>query len=471
MSVLKPYWRPCPACKSTGKRLQKQSKQARLAYRTALEMYENKEMSTKPTAPAAHYNSCKKCNGSGLQPSDVPVSPSKDWPMVAIIGAGIGGVALAVALSHRGIPFKLYEKDINFNARSQGYGLTLQQASKAMKGFGIQQLDQGIVSTKHMVHNTRGDIIAEWGMRKWQSQTQKNKQGQTNVHIARQHLRRALVEELEKTHPIQWAQEFKGCKQNKDQSFTIEFDKSNIVKSTKANIVVGADGIRSKVRGHFMGDQPQTLNYLGTIVILGICAYQKLEDTCSDLLDGATVFQTANGNERIYVMPFDNKHLMWQLSFPLKESQALDLSRAGAIALKAESKKRVPWHAPIPQIIDKTPVSNISGYPVYDRPLWQPPAIDQKQVTLIGDAAHPMSPFKGQGANQALLDALELARTLYKHGNSKNTKTNDVIKNALTRFENHMMQRAAPKVKESARAARILHTEEVLKVKNAPRGK
>ncbi len=60
----------------------------------------------------------------------------KAYPNVAIIGGGIGGVALAVACLHRGIPFTLYERDRDFAARSQGYGLTLQQACKAIEGLG-----------------------------------------------------------------------------------------------------------------------------------------------------------------------------------------------------------------------------------------------------------------------------------------------------------------------------------------------
>lgn len=58
---------------------------------------------------------------------------TKNYPNIAIIGGGIGGVALAVACLHRGIPFTLYERDESFNTRSQGYGLTLQQASKAIE--------------------------------------------------------------------------------------------------------------------------------------------------------------------------------------------------------------------------------------------------------------------------------------------------------------------------------------------------
>jgi 2-polyprenyl-6-methoxyphenol hydroxylase-like FAD-dependent oxidoreductase len=86
--------------------------------------------------------------------------------------------------------------------------------------------------------------------------------------------------------------------------------------------VVGADGIRSSVRKLLIGDSV-TLRYLDCIVILGICPLAVLNGIDSSLLDSATVFQTANGNERIYIMPYDSKSVMWQLSLcPKKKLKA-----------------------------------------------------------------------------------------------------------------------------------------------------
>jgi hypothetical protein len=70
------------------------------------------------------------------------------------------------------------------------------------------------------------------------------------------------------------------------------------------------------------------LRYLDCIVILGICPLAVLGIDRS-LLDSATVFQTANGNERIYIMPYDSKSVMWQLSFPMSEEEAKNLSAKG----------------------------------------------------------------------------------------------------------------------------------------------
>lgn len=76
-----------------------------------------------------------------------------------------------------------------------------------------------------------------------------------------------------------------------------------------------------------------------------------------------------------------------------------------------------------------------------------------------------MSPFKGQGANQALLDALSLARRLY--GTKDGSQS---IDEALEGFQEEMLIRSAPKVKASAEAAKFLHSEVAIQSGNVTRG-
>jgi 2-polyprenyl-6-methoxyphenol hydroxylase-like FAD-dependent oxidoreductase len=80
--------------------------------------------------------------------------------------------------------------------------------------------------------------------------------------------------------------------------------------------------------------------------------------------------------------------------------------------------------------------------------------------------------FKGQGANQALLDALALARAITQGCKSHiNWKEIGIRESVLTTFEKEMLTRTAIKVKDSATAAQILHSDNVLQEGNSPRGK
>jgi 2-polyprenyl-6-methoxyphenol hydroxylase-like FAD-dependent oxidoreductase len=461
----------CPDCKGIGKKSKGLSKKAKLAYQAALEKFvESNGKGPAPVRPKSHLYSCTGCGGSGLIPSDNPPPPdNENYPHVAIIGAGIGGVALAVACLHRGIPFTLYERDHSFDARSQGYGLTLQQASKAMVGFGITNLKDGVVSTRHLVHNTDGHVIGEWGMRKYMPAVEGKK---SNTHIARQSLRLALLEQLGGHDAVQWEHQLIDFAESGD-GVELRFEVDGQLKATTTGLVVGADGIRSAVRSLLIGDDITPLRYLDCIVMLGICPLNALEGVDSPLLDSATVFQTANGNERIYMMPFTADSVMWQLSFPMEEDEAKTLSAKGPAALKEEAIRRTQWHNPIPHILAATPESNISGYPVYDRELLSAELLSKGgPVTLLGDAAHPMSPFKGQGANQALLDALSLARSITKGCKpTSEWRASGIRERVLSEFEAEMLERSAVKVRDSAEAAQFLHSETVLHEGDSPRGK
>ncbi len=466
-------WTVCDECQGRGKRSQRLRKKVRRRYQNEIEEFEKmQEDGVVPERPTAHLITCSNCSGSGLIASDdPPKADNEHYPHVAIIGGGIGGVALAIGCLHRGIPFTLYERDRSFDARSQGYGLTLQQASKAIEGLGIFSLQEGIISTRHVVHTTEGKVIGDWGFRKRLPLDAKRSPKRTNVHIARQSLRLALLEQIGGDAAVEWGHQFVHVKKSEEGSLELTFQVNGEMKHTKADLVVGADGIRSAVRNVLADADSTPLRYLGCIVILGICPLAALEGLDSPLLDSLTVFQTANGNERIYMMPYSSDAVMWQLSFPMSEEEAKALSYQGTHALKEEARRRTMWHTPIPEIVAATLEVQITGYPVYDRELFDKNFLaNTGALTLIGDAAHPMSPFKGQGANQALLDALALARAIYKGcGPFAQWRVAGVRESVLTAFESEMLARSASKVKDSAEAADFLHSDIVLFERDGPR--
>lgn len=461
-------------CRGQGKLRKNIRKKTRLRYQRALNHFvEAGREGVPPVPPKGHLAGCANCKGSGLLPSASVPPPNDDYPHVAIVGGGIGGAALAVACLHRGLPFTLYERDLGFDARSQGYGLTLQQASSAIKGLGISSLKGGVVSTRHVVHTAEGRVIADWGIRDLPESKVLISPKRTNIHVARQSLRLALLEQLGGQDMVQWGHRLVGFQECGVDGVDLSFRVDGAAKYAHADLLVGADGIRSTVRRSMIGEDVSPLSYLGCIVILGICPLERIEGVDRTLLDSATVFQTANGHERMYMMPYGHDSIMWQFSVPMPEGEARALSLGGAPSLKEEALRRCPWHDPIPQVLAATQEAEITGYPVYDRALLEPGMLaNAGPVTLIGDAAHPMSPFKGQGANQALLDALALARSISRRNpSSSRWKEVGLRETILTEFESGMMERTAAKVTASAEAAGFLHSDVVLHEADEPRGR
>eukprot|EP00554_Chaetoceros_debilis_P015624 CAMPEP_0194124428 /NCGR_PEP_ID=MMETSP0150-20130528/58519_1 /TAXON_ID=122233 /ORGANISM="Chaetoceros debilis, Strain MM31A-1" /LENGTH=569 /DNA_ID=CAMNT_0038818145 /DNA_START=208 /DNA_END=1917 /DNA_ORIENTATION=- len=510
----------CPVCHSEGQVIsrRRRTKKQKRAYQNA----KNNGLPL-PPPPPIQMEPCKECSGSGIRPiGSVKIDQLPrvaDDVQIGIIGGGIGGLALALACQHRNIPYTVYERDSCFDERSQGYGLTMQQGGKALQALGLavtgdeRLCGKGIHSKRHIVHKPDGTQVGEWGMKVW-GREKKEEAKRQNAHIARQELRRIIynqIEERDNENCIAWGHKLLEYTKGDDGGVKMTFLKSNVpaVKQVvkEATMLVGADGIRSAVRQNKIGEHVSPFRYLGCIVILGIAPSPS---TSSLTNDNETVFQTADGTTRLYAMPFARKgqetanalqylkngsensnigqgETMWQLSFPLTENDAKKLSAEGAASLKQEALQRCGnWHSPIPELLGSTPEELVSGYPVYDRGILDDDVFRRgcvkegvyngSEVTLIGDAAHPMSPFKGQGANQALLDAVLLARSLYQvyrvRGDNENIKRDPekLLEDILEEFESSMLKRSKGKVKASAEAAKFLHTEAAIAEGNVTRG-
>jgi len=511
----------CTKCLGEGQTQVRPSKKAQYQYKrdkqAALER--NEEI---PQRPPLRIERCPICSGTGLVDAKTENQQYACAQTVAIVGGGIGGLALALALQQRRIPCVVYERDSCFEERRQGYGLTMQQAVKALRSLGFYDNSTaeegfGIHSKRHLVHTPDGEKVGEWGLKVWGRPQGKQEASRQNAHIPRQTLRRMLLDSL-LPGTVMWGYKLvdfhevmsspdENAKSDSHSSVCLDLECTSEGETGhkfvhhRASVLVGADGIRSSVRMLKLSDKKSyPLRYLDCIVVLGIAPSPK-----SELTDGETVFQTADGTTRLYAMPFasagkelagaftelqkelcevsiphtitsDSGETMWQLSFPIDEVDAKRLSCKGANALKEEALNRCgTWHAPIPELLNYTPASLVTGYPCYDCEVMSKrdlrvgssPLGERSQVTLIGDAAHPMSPFKGQGANQALLDAVLLARALSAGFRFEDS---DALSKSLAAFEETMLERSAVKVRASADAAKFLHSDLAVAKGNITRG-
>ena len=118
------------------------------------------------------------------------------------------------------------------------------------------------------------------------------------------------------------------------------------------------------------------------------------------------------------------------------------------------------WHQPLVSLLEATGTNNISGHPAYDRDPYVPmeSSTSSCRVVFMGDAGHPMSPFKGQGANQALLDAISLSRAIASSNlsplsslSSSSLSKKRSYKEALREYEVEMSRRSSVKVLKSRR--------------------
>ena len=499
-------------------------------------------MTPPPPRPAPRTAPCSNCDGIGLQPGPppTPLSSSSSIDDVAVIGGGIGGAALALALQQRGITVRIYERDRCFAERAQGYGLTMQQGATALARLGVPNV--GVFSTAHHSFLPDGTMIGSYGRAVYDTTREiggngKGEQQRRNAHIPRQQLRESLLCRLAEG-TVQWGRRFAGYEEDAD-GVSVSFADGT---GARARVLVGADGIWSAVRSQRLANNDSSdppPRYMGVVVLLG-------RAPCRHPLAQEQIFQTLDGDTRLYAMPFtappssssmdaedgsaaaaaadraaaaaalvrDESALqsseqqqpgvtMWQLSFRLPEDEAVAMPRDGAW-LKAEALRRCAgWHAPIPQLLNDTQPEDITGYPAYDREPLRVLGGDgaeavaaaggessdddgggdgdsgsstsssgphlvggSSRVTLLGDAAHPMSPFKGQGANQALVDAIGLAKSLRA---SELCGGEVGLHAALASYEMEMMRRAKGKVLKSREAAEHLHCEAATHPSNSTR--
>lgn len=391
-------------------------------------------------------------------------SPSSQFEYkmkIVIIGGGLGGFAVGIGLLQYGFDdVTIYERDSSIDSRRQGYGLTILQGITALKKFNVfnevQSLDTP--SRSHYIFEKSGKLIGFFGTIFWPEDNHTNQpksRKKYNLHSQRQELRRILFNRYISLHQngsngVQWNYRLQTIDRIQRQ---IIFTNGELLNNV--DLVIGADGINGIVRSFkYNANNDLPLNYLGILVVLGITKSNE------HFLTKDRVFQTMDGSFRLFAMPFSkfnpDQSIMWQLSFPCQFDFANYLSKNPKELKEYLLDKCGDWHSPIPQMIKDTQIDLLMGIVAFDRDVQAVEDLQKNDlsIALIGDAAHPMSPFKGQGANQALLDAMDLSDIIHQCQSD--------LCLAMQIYEDKMLKRVHSKVLQSRERVTTFHQSEIL---------
>ncbi len=303
-----------------------------------------------------------------------------------IIGAGIGGLTTGIALQQAGYDVKIFERA---NAiREIGAGLSIwTNAVLVLQQLGLGEALQSISIplTSVSFYTPQGKLLTGHDLKPLQE-----KFGAASVMIHRADLQKLLLDTLGQDR-IQLYSECSGFTQN-EPGVQAKFSDGWL---TQGDILIGADGLHSVVRAQLFGKiKPR---YAGYPAWRGVTQFEH------SFLTPGKAFETWGRGVRFGAAPLSQGRVYWYITANMPEGSSKKSRRELQELCEG-------WHPPIQSIIQATAESVILQNDIYDRdPL---PRWGNGLVTLLGDAAHPTTPNMGQGACQAIEDALILSKCL-----------------------------------------------------------
>jgi 2-polyprenyl-6-methoxyphenol hydroxylase-like FAD-dependent oxidoreductase len=334
---------------------------------------------------------------------------------VAIVGAGMGGLTLALTLHRAGIACRVYEAAPEI--RQVGVGINvLPHATKVLSGLGLEPtLARAAVATADAhFFNRFGQLI--W--REKLGRAAGYEWPQFSVH--RGDLQMILYEAVrERVGPDRMHLGWQATGFEQDESgATVHFRRAGTgerLPPQRADAVIGCDGIHSALRKQLYPAEGE-VRYSGVNMWRGVTRWKPF-------LGGASMTRAgwlATGKMVIYPIRNDvdgegNQLVNWVAEIETPRYQRRDWNRPGSIDdfIGAFADWHFDW-LDVPELIRRAEV--VLEFPMVDQdPL---PRWSFGRVTLLGDAAHPMVPRGSNGAGQAILDAETLARCLAPGGST-----------------------------------------------------
>jgi len=349
---------------------------------------------------------------------------------VAIIGGGPAGLTLARLLQQRGVDVKVYERDANRHVRQQGSTLDLHYDTglKAIEAAGLMDefkrcyragADSSLVVDSHM------NVIVDDSVRAARTFGDED----FRPEIDRGPLRDMLMASL-KAESIVWNARFTTMTRSGD-GWTIQFENGT---SAYADLVVAADGANSKVRKYLTDIQPI---YSGVTDIEGIIPNAAINaPKLWALVKGGSLFALGESKSIKFITKGDGT-LLFLIGLKVPETwladSGIDLTDKASVATWFKNEF-AGWHPEWSELFASDAVTLLPR-PWYHYPIdqyWQ----TLPNLTMMGDAAHRVPAYGGEGANQALADALELFEALCG-------SDFDTLQQALAAFEEKMLRRMA----------------------------
>jgi 2-polyprenyl-6-methoxyphenol hydroxylase-like FAD-dependent oxidoreductase len=329
-----------------------------------------------------------------------------------IVGGGIGGLTTALMLHQRGTACEIYEQADA--VRELGVGInTLPHAILELKKLGLlERLDEAAIRTFELIYTNR---LGQEIWREPRGIDAGYDVPQFSIHRGRLQsvIHKAVVERLG-PDAIRTGARLGAFKQDEGGVSGWFFDRAGAhVATARGDILVGADGIHSTVRGALYPDE-------GPPVWNGLMLWRGATDWPA-FLTGRSMIVAGGLAAKMVVYPIAEgwrqgiKLTNWAVVAKVGEGgvppRKEDWSRAGRREdlMPHVVRFSIP-HLNVQKLIEATP--EFWEYPMCDRdPL---PRWTHGRVTLLGDAAHPMYPVGSNGASQAILDARCLADHLVR---------------------------------------------------------
>lgn len=381
---------------------------------------------------------------------------------IIVAGGGIGGLAFAIALSRQWASLDpsitpptitIYERDAQkAGIEREGYSMSIRSdgvsaGMQTLRKLGL--LDSCLAASITGTQENPGTFVLwdeNWNelMRAKVSEKSWSDLPTPHMRIARCELRGQLLQALPESATIRWGTTCTGAVKLSNGKICVQISNG---KLDECDLLIGADGSRSKLRASLRPDDK--LNFAGAVQIAGNAVF--LDSKVPPPVDrdwGLYLNESGNG---CFISPIDERSAVWAISYLATEPRKTlkyPLSNDEHQSLIKEVLERCKtFKEPIQTLIKATDPVTIKEFNAYDK---QPFAHggSNMNVVFIGDANHAVSPFAGNGANMAMMDAWDLAEQLCR---------NETFDQVVEAYDALSMPRARSVIDFSHRAIGLSH--------------